>query len=129
MAANTNPIFPLTGHDGGIAVALLTSDVATGTSAAAVYTASADGGRLTHLSFTPAEPIGTGGWIHIYYYNGTSNILMKNIKLPEPWAMDNTIVWAVPAPDHIINGTRLIKAGKTGTAGVIHCYPYASDYV
>lgn len=129
MAANTSPIFPLTGHDGGIAVGLLTAAVSAGTGATDAYTASADGGRVTHLSFTPAEHINTGGWIHVYYYNGTSNILMKNIKIPASWSMDETLVWAVVEPDHIINGTRVIRVGKTGTSGVIHCYPYASDYV
>ena len=128
MAINTSLAFPDSGHDGGIAVGLLTAGVAAGTGAATVFTSGADGARLAGISFAPCEQIASG-YIHVYYYNGTSNILAGSLRIPQPWSVgDAPLVWRNPFPNEFVNATRLFKAGKDGTDGVIHALPFASNY-
>lgn len=132
MAANTNPVFPDSGVNSGVAVAQVTN-VAAGTSAATLFTAGSDGALWSAVKFTPTAQINGGGLLLIYVNNGSADILYDAIQIPDPWNFSasqppQTLIWTVPTGRQFVLASATVKVGQIAQTGTIHAQAVVANF-
>lgn len=110
-----------------VAVGVLTSTIASGTGAADLFNPTTDGSKLWIIGFVPCEPV-SGGYLHIYQYNGSTNILVRTLKIPDTWNLEDQIIWINPENKEIAADAAIWKVGQSGTNKVIHAKAWTANY-